>query len=172
MLNAFEKIAKDEGVLTITTIDTSEFRLFRKNIENLAVNPKLRSIFLSTLSTGTPTSYYHQRGFEIDFDDEEEENELKSSVESMLKFTLGDYIKSARTINLYSDSRWNGVVKFMDNKGTHTEFYKLFRELHASAEGGDTEDRQFLIDIIEGLDWSSVSGYDVLNDCQLMIKNL
>jgi hypothetical protein len=156
MLNAFETIARREGVSMIELLDASKLQLFRVNAADKLENPMIRSTLLCTLMTGEPSCYYKDRGFV--YSDKGVEADVVAGANQIMELNVGSYIESGRGRRMYpSSERWEDVKTFLNGKGTQTKFYTVFRELHDSAERGNSVDRQMLIDIVANIHW--VPGY-------------
>lgn len=120
--------------------------------------------------TGEANCYYKARGFE--YLDEEVDVMFHTAAKRMMRFSVGDLINadSCKNSNEYS-KKWD-MDEYMRQKGTETKLYKVIRELHESAEGGNDVDRQVLVDIVKGINWFNLPGYGEIGRTRKMIRML
>jgi hypothetical protein len=171
MLNAFETVARREGVIIMSLSDASTYLLFRENVGEDLANQQLRSTILCALLTGDPTCYYEGRGFE--YSDPSSEYKLREATKELLNFSIEEYIvllEQPHSRNHNTPERWGQIKAFIRDKGDL--FHIVFRELHVSAEGGDIKARKMLVDIVRGVFWDQVPGCLCLGMVRAMDKIL
>jgi hypothetical protein len=168
MLKDFEIIARREGVLMMELVDGSKLRLFRVNVGDQLENPLIRTSLLNTLLTGDPSSYYKARGF-VHLKNDAAERIVGAN--RIMELSVGDFIETKWEGPL-NRRRWDFVVAYLSEMEMGKRFYTLFQELHASAEGGNSVDRQILVDIVEATCWKHVPGYEALGQARRMKKFL